>query len=498
MKKVISIDFGTTSVKTALIDEDGNLLGFHCREYQLITPLPGWVEADPEIYWKRLPETIGRTLAQAGVSAEDVSAMSLSSQGQTFIPLDRHGNPLTRAMVWLDRRAQSQAQMIQAKFGQRDYYKHTGYPTTSASLTASMLLWLKDNSPDVFNSAARFALIRDFIALRACGRAVIDETGAVASGLYDIQQRCWWPELLAWIGLDQTQLPSVVPSGQIIGELTTDAAAFLGLAPGTPLVSGAWDQLAASIGAGSPQSHLVTETTGTALAVVATTDSLILDDQARLLSVPHALPGKGALLPYAPTSGILLKWLRDELSAPGTTYEDLTTLAAQVPPGARGIFFLPHFAGTGSPDFDPSVRGAIVGLQLAHTRADICRALLESLAFLLRDCLDVIKELNVQPRAVRMLGGGARNQLLCQIKADLLGIPAQTMAFPEAALMGNTILALVGIGHYKSVEQATSRMVRTDQTYDPDPSNRQCYEHGYQRYKELTHRICPHPGKLEQ
>ena len=176
MKKVISIDIGTTSVKVAVIDETGKCLGFHSQEYELITPHPGWIEADPDIYWQRLPGTIGRTLTQAQAQPKEVSAISLSSQGQTFIPLDRNGRVLDRAMVWLDTRAKSQAERLQAKFGRREYYRHTGCPVTSASLTASMLLWLREHKPDLFENAARFTLIRDFIALRACGWPVIDVT----------------------------------------------------------------------------------------------------------------------------------------------------------------------------------------------------------------------------------------------------------------------------------------------------------------------------------
>ena len=495
VKKVISIDIGTTSVKVAVINETGKCLGSDSQEYELITPHPGWIEADPDIYWQRLPGTIGRTLTQAQVHPKEVSAISLSSQGQTFIPLDRNGRVLDRAMVWLDTRAKEQAERIEAEFGRKDYYLHTGYPRAGTALTASMLLWLKEHKPAVFNNSGRFTLIRDFIALRACGRAVTDESGAASSGLYDIQRHYWWSELLEWIGLDPERLSTVVPSGQIIGELTRESAEFLGLASGTPLVSGAWDQLAAAVGAGNTGPGLVTETTGTALAVVATTGSMVFDDQSGLLTIPYVLAGKGVLLAYAPTSGILLKWFRDELCDPGTSYEDLVQLASGVPPGARGLIFLPHFTGTGCPSFEPGVRGAILGLQLAHTRADIARALMESLALLLQECMDILKNMGVKPRTIRALGGGAKNPLLSQIKADTLGIPVQTLAFPEAALMGSAMLALVGIGYYQSLEEAALQMIHIGRTFTPNPDNHRQYVETYQRYKEFMNRIYPHANK---
>ena len=489
MKKVISIDIGTTSIKAAVFDEGGNCLGFGLQEHELLMPQPGWVEADPEIYWEKLPETIGRALRQAETSPTEVSAISLSSQGQTFIPLDSSNRPLDRAMVWLDRRAESQAQTIQAEFGRWEYYRHTGYPTTSAGLTGSMLLWLKEHKSDVFNKAARFTMIRDFIALRACGRAVIDESGAVSSGLYDVQKRSWWSELLEWIGLEPVRLSRVVASGELIGELTKEGGESLGIAPGTPVVSGAWDQLAATIGAGNIEAGRVTETTGTALAVVASTDSMVFDEQARLLTIPHVLADKGALLSYAPTSGILLKWFRDELCDSEASYESLVHSASEVPPGARGLVFLPHFAGTGCPSFETEARGAILGLQLAHTRADITRAIMESLAFLLQECVEVMTSLKVQPQTISMLGGGAKNKLLCQIKADVLGIPTQTMAFAEAALMGSAMLAWVGIEHFRSLEEAASQMIRIGQKFVPNPDNHRYYEEVYKRYKDYMHRI---------
>ena len=352
-----------------------------------------------------------------------------------------------------------------------------------------MLLWLKEHKSDVFNKAARFTLIRDFIALRACGRAVIDESGAISSGLYDVQKRSWWSELLEWIGLEPVRLSRVVPSGEVIGELSKEAANFLGLSPGASVVSGAWDQLAATVGAGNIKPGLVTETTGTALAVMATTDSMVFDEQARLLTLAHILADKGALLSYAPTSGILLKWFRDELCDSDASYDSLVNSASEVPPGARGLIFLPHFAGTGCPSFETEARGALLGLNLAHTRADISRAIMESLAFLLQECVEVMTSLKVQPRTISMLGGGAKNQLLCQIKADVLGIPTQTMAFAEAALMGSAMLAWVGIGHFQTLQEAASQMIRVGQKFVPNPDNHRYYGEVYKRYKDYMHRI---------
>jgi len=491
MVVALGIDVGTTSVKVAAVDACGKCLGLDVAEYELVRPRVGVVEADPEVYWERLPGAIGRVLGAAALGAGDIKGIALSSQGQTFVCLDHSGRPLDKAMVWLDTRATAEAKGIEAEIGLREFYRHTGVPTVSPSLTASMLLWLKRNRPHLYGTARRFALIPAYIALRGCGRHVIDETGAASSGLYDVQDHRWWPELLALIGLEEERLPAVVRSGQVIGSLGEEAAAFLGLQAGTPLVSGAWDQIAAAVGSGNLCPGRITETTGTALAVAVATDVLTLDPKARLLTIPHAAEGKGILLPFAPTSGIVLKWFRENLCSAGTTYDDLTALASGVPLGARGLLFVPHFSGTGSPSFDPTVKGAICGLRLDHTRADIVRALLESLAFVLRELVDIARELGVRPQSITSLGGGARSPLLCQLKADVLGIPVETLSQSEAALCGDAMLALVGVEVFSDLGEAASSMVRRCRLFEPDAGRHERYQEVFLRYLKLVRELYP-------
>ncbi|MFH0963061.1 MAG: FGGY family carbohydrate kinase [Planctomycetota bacterium] len=491
----LAIDLGTTSVKTAAIDLDGNCQGLDVAEYSLIEPRPGFVEADPSVFWESLPRAISAVLDRASASPSRVRAISLSSQGQTFLCLDDHSKPLSNAFVWLDSRALDESRELLSRFGRETFYRHTGGPTVFPGWTASLLLWLRNHEAALFRKASRFSLLRDYIALRACGCAVLDETGAVSSGLYSIPDRRWWPDVLSFLDLDPRRLPDVTPSGTRIGTLTPDAADFLGLSANTPLVAGAWDQVAAAVGSANLAPGFVTETTGTALAVAATTEGVLFDPKARLLTIPHASAGKGIILPFAPTSGIVLKWFRENLSPPNTSYDDLTAAAASSPVGARGLLFIPHFEGTASPDFNPAVSGAIAGLRLHHSRADLTRALLESLAFVLRELLDVVKDLHVSPRRVTSLGGGAKSALLCQIKADVLGLPVQTLAFPEAALLGAAMLAFTGVGLFDDLPSAARAMVRPARLFEPDPANRGLYEETYSRYRSLFTRLYPAPDK---
>ena len=491
LQKALSIDVGTTAIKVAVIDARGKCHGLDVEEYSLAMPHPGHVEADPTIYWEGLAKAVRRALEKGRVAPDEIAALALSSQGQTFIPLDGNANPIGPAMVWLDSRATEEARRIRRRFGIFEYYRHTGIPPRSPSLTSCMLLWLRDRQPGLFKEARRFALIQDYISQKACGEAALDESGAVSSGLYDLQEGRWWSELLEWIGLEEKLLPEVVPSASIIGELTTEAAGFLGLQPGTPFVSGAWDQVAAAVGAGNLTPGQITETTGTALAVAATTEGLVFDPKSRLLTTPHAARGKGILISYAPASGIVLKWFREQFCEDGTTYDDLTGMAQDVPVGARGLVFLPHFEGTGSPSFDAAVRGGVVGLGLGHTRADIVRALLESLAFLLRDCLNIVKDLGAEPRRICALGGGARSRLLCQMKADVLGVAVETLTFPEAALQGDAMMALTGIGTFSDLNEAAANMVRHAEVFDPDPKLQGAYEPIYARYVDLLEKLYP-------
>ena len=362
--------------------------------------------------------------------------------------------------------------------------------------TSSMLLWLREHERATFDNATRFALIRDYVALRACGRAVIDETSAVSSGLYDLAQRRWWDDMLAFIGLDEARLSAVVRPGEKIGGLTDEAADFLGLRKDTPMIAGAWDQLAAAVGAGNLAPGQVTETTGTALSVDATTDDFLFDERARLQTLVHACPSKAALQAYSPTSGIVLKWFRENFCDSKASYDDLVELARKSPPGARGVTFIPHFEGTGCPSFNSKVTGAMAGLALGHARADVVRALVESLAFVLREEVEIIRDLGVAPKEITSLGGGARNALLCQIKADVLGCPVRTLAFGEAALMGDAMLTFVGTGVYGHLQEAAQQMVRPDREYTPDPEGQNVYEDAYKRYSDVFAAL--HPGAADQ
>lgn len=491
MSVALGIDVGTTSAKVAAIDGSGKRLGLDVTEYDLIQPAAGFAEVDPEVYWEGLPAAIAKVLGEGGLEAGDVKAIAVSSQGQTFVCLDDRQRPLDNAMTWLDTRAQEEAKEVEGVFGAEAFYRRTGCPIVTPSWTMSMIEWIRKHKPDVFAKAKRFALICDYVAIRATGKAVIAETLAVSSGLYDLEERRWWPELIELLQIGEDRLSRVAPSGRVIGGLTREAAEFLGLAADTPLVTGAWDQVAAAVGSGNLGPGQLAETTGTALAVAAATEGIVFDPKRRLLTIPHAVEGRGILLPFAATSGIVLKWFRETLCDVSLSYDELTGLAATSPAGANGVIFIPHFEGTASPSFDQRVTGAICGLRLHHGRADIVRGLLESLAFMLRELVEIVEDLGVSPETIVSLGGGARSELLCRIKADTLGIPVRTLASGEAALQGDAMLALVGIGEIDDLEQAAERMVHPGATFEPDAEGRRVYEEVYERYQRTFRGLYP-------
>lgn len=495
MSVALGIDIGTTSAKVAAIDASGKRLGLDVAEYDLIRPAAGLAEADPGVYWERLPGAIAKVLAEGGLVAGDVKAIAMSSQGQTFVCLDERNRPLANAMTWLDSRAHEEAKEVEDVFGADAFYRRTGCPIVTPAWTMSMIRWISKHKREVFATTKRFALICDYIAIRATGQAVIAETLAVSSGLYDLGERRWWPELIEFLGIGEDRLSRVAPGGRVIGGLTREAADFLGLAPGTPLVTGAWDQVAAAVGSGNLGPGQLTETTGTALAVAAATDGIVFDPKRRLLTIPHAAEGRGILLPFSATSGIVLKWFREALCDSSLSYDELTALAATSPPGARGLTFIPHFEGTASPSFDPRVTGAVCGLRLHHTRADVVRALLESLAFMLRELVEIVVDLGVSPETIVSLGGGARGELLCRIKADTLGIPVRTLASGEAALQGDAMLALVAIGAHDDLGQAAGSMVHPGATFEPDAERCRVYGDVYERYRRTFRALYPDVGR---
>ncbi len=481
----LTFDLGTTALKTALIASDGRALAVHDAEYAPDAPRPGWMEMPAETYWDAAVAGTREVFAASRQDPSCLAAIGFSSQGQTFVPLDDAGRALHPFIVWLDNRAQGIANRWQADWLDRRRYREIcGYPWVLGELTIFKIAWLRENAPRA-HRAAKFLCLPDYLIWRLTGEFATDRNIAQQSGAYDIRREMWSPELLAAAGIGEEQLPVVHPPGTVVGQVRVGAAEDLGIPAGTAVCVGCNDQLAGAIGAGNVRPGTVTETTGTSLAVIVTTDEP-LDDE-RMYVGPHAAPGSWHAMLFTPASGIVLTWFRD-LAGVGD-YNELLRDVARVPVGSDGLTVLPHFAGTTSPTFNPEARGAMIGLTLAHGRAQIARAIMESCACVLRELLAPIIAQGIAVQSIRSLGGAARNDLWLQMKADMLGVVVERPACSDAASLGAAMLAATGTGQFESVLDAADAWYRTERSFEPDPAKAGVYDEVYGRYVALCEQL---------
>ena len=490
MPSLLSIDAGTTAVKVSLFDERGRMATSSLQEYTLLTPAEDWVELPAEVYWQSCVGGIREVLAQPGVTPEEILAVGVTSQGETLIPVGGEGQPLRNAIVWLDNRARAEAQAVAASFELDRFYEVTGLPEIIPTWPACKILWLREQERETFVQAHKYLLVEDYLLYRLSGRYVTEGGVCTSTGYFDIQTGQWWREMLDFIGVSPEQLPAPLGSGEVVGPVCEDASRETGLSTRTLVVSGAMDQIAAAVGAGNIAPGVISETTGTALVLAFTVNEPTYDPQKRLPCYYHALPGKYLLLPYCQTAGMAFRWFRDQFGQ-GQSYDQLTALAAEVPPASEGLLMLPHLAGSTSPHFNPRARGVFYGITLGHTRAHFVRAILEGVAFMLRENVELLQELGVEVGELVSLGGGARSTLWLQIKADVTGLPLRASECEEATSLGVAILAAVAVDLFPDVATACQQMVSIGPRIEPSSAHRALYEAAYDRYLRLYSSLQP-------
>ena len=488
---LLSIDVGTTSTKVGLFTTAGKLRAMSIQEYTLFTPSFNIVEFLADAYWKALSKGIKDVFQKSEIHPESILALSLSSQAETLICLNKKGKVLRNAIVWLDTRAEKESARIAKNFSSDLLYKTTGLPEMSPIWPAAKILWLKKNEPDIFNHTSRFLIVKDYLIWRLTGEFSTDPTESSSTCYLKLKEKEWWDEMLDFIGIKKNKLPAIFPSYEVVGNISSQVSFELGLSTNTKVVAGSMDQMAAALGAGNIKPGIITESTGTALAVLACVDEPVFDAKRRVPCAPHCIPDKFVLMPYSETSGIVLKWFRDTFS--DTTkkedYEKLLQLASQISAGAEDLLALPHFTGTTCPDFNPQARGAFVGISFRHKRAHFIRALVESVAFMLRENVELLKSLSIQVKKVRSLGGAAKSDIWLKIKTDVLDVPIEVPQCSEAASLGAAILAGIGAKVFSDANQAVREVVKIKKTFYPELSNVLIYQRTYQNYLSLYQKL---------
>ncbi|HXD09642.1 MAG TPA: FGGY family carbohydrate kinase [Anaerolineales bacterium] len=499
MPSILAFDLGTTALKCALHDLDGNVLAKAAEEYQLITPNADSVEMEVETYWRAFKTVVAKVLKESGINPAEIRALGVSAQGETLILVDRDGKPLRPAIVWLDNRAQKEADRLSDAFGHRSAFEITGQVKLVPTWPASKILWLRHNEPEIFEQTGKFLLIEDYFIYRLTGEYVCEGSLVTSTCYWNFQTQTWWPEMLQALDVSEQQLPQYRESGEPVGKLRREVAAELGLSPDTVACTGALDQACGAIGVGNIKPGIFSENTGAALAICATVNQPILDPGNQMPCHYHGIPGLYMLHTFT-SGGIVMRWFRDEFAAmemevgrsSGVDAYDLMGLeASRVVPGCEGLVMLPHLQGAMAPEANPKASGVFYGFTLRHGRSHFIRAIMEAIGFIVRRNIEVIEGLGVAVNEVRALGGGARSRIWKQMEADIIGRPVLTTTNEEAATLGAAILAGKAVGLYSSVEEAAGQMIQIKERFEPASSNRATYDETFGTYLKLYDALCP-------
>ena len=501
MKYLLGVDLGTTAIKAGLFAENGELIHEATENYDLMYPAPNFVEQTPEVYWKAFCIALKKIVSHAN-KKEDIVALSLSAQGETIVPIDRNGNPLQNFIVWLDNRAQAEAEYLAERFDSKHLHQITGQAHMIALSPGAKILWIRRNRPEIFKKAYKFLLIEDYFFYRLAGVFKAEGSLWCTSHLLDINNGSWWPEMMEELGIDENQLPQLFDSGSPIGTIIPEVADEISLPHHLLLVMGGLDQACGAIGVGNVRPGIFSESTGAALVTCTMTDHIVLDEDGTLPCFYSAIPGIYMIHAFS-SGGIAYKWLRDALCEDFThaeetgeienAYVTMDELAAGIPAASEGVIVLPHFNGSGPPDCNQYAKCVIWGLGLHHKRAHIIRAFMESIAVNIERMIAASENLlDIKIDEIRSMGGGAMSSLWCQIKSDITGIPVVTMKnTQDSACLGAMILAGVGAGLFDSVGEAAERFTLKSRRFEPNQKNRKIYDSLLSHYDELTKTIKP-------
>ncbi|MCL6432012.1 MAG: xylulokinase [Anaerolineae bacterium] len=499
MSYLLGIDVGTSGAKALLIDAEGAVIASATEEYPLHTPRPLWAEQDPEDWWRATVAAIRAVLNQSGVHAEDVAGLGLTGQMHGMVALDADGQVLRPCIMWNDQRTALQCAEIMDTVGRERFLALTGN-LALPGFTAPKILWVRQNEPEVYRRIAQVLLPKDYIRYRLTGDYATEVSDASGTVLFDVAHRRWSLEVLEALDIPPSWMPNSYESPEVTGTVSETAARETGLRPGLPVAGGGGDQAAQAVGSGIVREGIISVTVGTSGVVFAATDDMKLDPQARLHSFCHAVPGRWHVMGVMLSAGGSLRWLRDTIAGPEREvgrlsgvdpYEIMIAEAAQVPAGSEGLLFLPYLTGERTPYADPNARGAFVGLTLRHGKGAMVRAVLEGVAYGLRDSLELLRALHIPIQQVRASGGGARSTLWRQIMANIFGTELVTINITEGAAYGAALLAGVGAGVYRDVFEATERTIRVVDRVEPVADEVAIYDGYYQDYRALYGQLKP-------
>ncbi|WP_339686740.1 xylulokinase [Gimesia maris] len=494
MAVFLGVDVGTSGTKTLAMQEDGTILSSATVEYPLYSPHPGWSEQNPEDWWQATIKSIRKVLKAGKIKPADVKGIGLSGQMHGSVFLNKKDEVIRPALLWNDQRTAAECAEIEQRAGGRK--KLIGMVANPAltGFTAPKILWLRNHEPKNFDKTVQVLLPKDYIRFRLTGEFATEVSDASGTLLLNVRQRKWSRPLLNKLELDESLLPAVHESEDVSGHLTEASASLLGLPSGVAVVGGGGDQAAGAIGNGIVKRGVISATMGTSGVVFAHSDEVQIDPEGRVHTFCHAVRDKWHVMGVVLSAGGSLQWYRNQLCEQQVAaarkqkvdpYQLITAQAAEAPAGSEGLFFLPYLTGERTPHADPFARAAWIGLSLRHGRSHLSRAVIEGATYAMRDSLEIIRELNIPVKEIRLSGGGARSPFWRQVQADTYGQKVVTINAEEGPAYGVALLAAAGTGAYKDVVEACTATIRVVESTSVNSKDKKVYNQAFPVYQKL-------------
>jgi xylulokinase len=484
----LGIDVGTGGSRAVLIDENGKVIASANAEHAAFaSPEIGWAEQNPDDWWRACVAAIREVLMKS--NAEEIGAIGFSGQMHGSVLLDESDRPLRPALLWCDQRTEKQCIEITEKIGAEHLIKLVSNPAITG-FTLPKLLWVRENEPEIWAKVRTIFLPKDYIRLKLSGDKASDVADSSGTLLFDVQNRKWSNEMLSAFEIDESLLPKVYESIEVTGVVSETAERETGLKAGTKIVAGAGDNAAGAIGMGIVKAGMLSATIGTSGVVFAVTDAPKIDLKGRIHTLCHAIPYRWHNTGVTQGAGLSLKWFRNNFGD-GKSFDEIVDEAAKISSGSDGAIWLPYLMGERTPHLDANARAAFIGLTASHTKAHLTRAVLEGVAFSLRDSIEIFKELGAPIEKIRLGGGGAKSKLWRQIQVDVYGQNVEILEADEGAAFGAAILAGVGAGAWHSVDEACEKTIRVAEVVAPNQESVEKLDRNYEAYKLLYSALRP-------
>ncbi len=494
MAYYLGLDIGTSGTKALLMDADTNVLATATVEYDFDTPKPGWTEQDPDAWWAASAKATRAVIKKAAIDAKQVEGIGLSGQMHGLVITDADGKPLRKSLLWNDQRTATEAMQIEDAVGGRAKLIKLVGLSAMTSFTLTKLMWVRKHEPKTYDRIRHFLLPKDYVRLQMTGQYVGEVSDMSGTLMLDPRKRTWSKKILETFQIDADILPPVVESHEITGGLIPSAAKKLGLAVGTPVVGGGGDQPAGAIGNGIVKDGLTSATMGTSGVVLTHSKEYKVDPQSRVGTFCACVAGQYALFGCVMAAGGSAQWFRNNLGQAEIAaakrqktdpYDLLVAQAESVDPGSDGLYYLPYLTGERTPHADPLARACWIGMHAGTTKAHLFRAVLEGATYGMRDVLTVLEEAGAKASTIRLSGGGARSAFWRQLQADIYGKTCQTINAEEGPGYGVALLAAVGTGRFKTIQQACESAISVTRTIKPQPKLKKLYEQYYHQYRRL-------------